>query len=534
MLRENHCLPLRKQKLFAKSSILNRKPIWITSRARRDTISSMLPGIVQTAAAIYKDKTALECVSGFTVSYQDLDRVSDEVAGSLLRKGLREGSLLLLSLPASVEYLIIFIAASKIGAITTGINPRLKSTERKSICEIAEPDLVIATTELLDGIPSDISVETVEISDNLEKLLSMMRVRSFKPEVLREDPNRPVCVCFTSGSTGTPKGALFTNNQLAAIQRMDTAGVWGTDGHIVPSTAFAHVGSMTKLPWQLSLGITLHILERWNASKILQLTEKYRISAVAGVSAQIALLLKVNDFQNYDLSSVKAIVAGGGASPPSLVRRAKENFNAPYSIRYSSTESGGIGLATSLEASEEESLYTIGKPRPGVQAKILDENGHPVEKGEVGELYIKTPSSMDSYWHDSANTKKFLKDGWLRTQDLARNDDQGFFRLAGRTNEMFIRGGYNVHPQEVESVLSSHPKIEQMVLVPKLHPTLGEIGVAFIVPTSPEEILTLDELTDFGKDKIADYKMPTEIKIVDAIPLKNGFKIDRSVLKDLV
>ena len=99
---------------------------------------------------------------------------------------------------------------------------------------------------------------------------------------------------------------------------------------------------------------------------------------------------------------------------------------------------------------------------------------------------------------------------------------------------MFIRGGYNVHPQEVESVLSSHPKIEQMVLVPKLHPTLGEIGVAFIVPTSPEEILTLDELTDFGKDKIADYKMPTEIKIVDAIPLKNGFKIDRSVLKDLV
>ena len=242
----------------------------------------------------------------------------------------------------------------------------------------------------------------------------------------------------------------------------------------------------------------------------------------------------MNDFQNYDLSSVKAIVAGGGASPPSLVRRAKENFNAPYSIRYSSTESGGIGLATSLKASEEESLYTIGKPRPGVQAKILDENGHPVEKGEVGELYIKTPSSMDSYWHDSANTKKFLKDGWLRTQDLARNDDQGFFRLAGRTNEMFIRGGYNVHPQEVESVLSSHPKIEQMVLVPKLHPTLGEIGVAFIVPTSPEEILTLDELTDFGKDKIADYKMPTEIKIVDAIPLKNGFKIDRSVLKDLV
>ena len=494
----------------------------------------MLPEIVRAAASNFNDKTAIECENNISLSYKDLDRISDEVSGALLKRGLLEGSIVLLSLPTSIEYLIIYIAASKIGVVTAGVNPRLKALERRAICEITEPDLVITTLDLSDGIPTGISVETIEITENREKLLIDLRSDSFQPRKLEENPDRAVCVCFTSGSTGTPKGALFTNKELFAIQKMDTEGVWGTGGHLVPSTAFAHVGSMTKLPWQLSKGLTLHVLDRWKAEKVLELVEKHRISAIAGVSAQIALLLKVDNLENYDLNCVKAVVAGGGPSPPALVVRAKNSFNAPYSIRYSSTESGGIGLATSLEASEEESLYTIGKPRPGVQAKILDENGHPVEKGEVGELYIKTPSSMDSYWHDSANTKKFLKDGWLRTQDLARNDDQGFFRLAGRTNEMFIRGGYNVHPQEVESVLSSHPKIEQMVLVPKLHPTLGETGVAFIVPTSPEEILTLDELTDFGKDKIADYKMPTEIKIVDAIPLKNGFKIDRSILKDLV
>ena len=216
-----------------------------------------------------------------------------------------------------------------------------------------------------------------------------------------------------------------------------------------------------------------------------------------------------------------------------MFSRAKNNFNAPYSIRYSSTESGGIGLATSLEASVEESLYTIGKPRPGVQAKILDEDGNLVENGEVGELFLKTPSSMNSYWHDSKNTKKFLVDGWLKTEDLARKDEEGLFRLAGRTNEMFVRGGYNVYPQEVESVLSSHPKIEQMVLIPKPHDTLGQTGVAFVVPSHSEENPTLEDLVEFGKDKLAKYKLPEEISIISELPLKNGFKIDRSSLKNL-
>ena len=493
----------------------------------------MLPEIVRAAASNFEDKTAIECENNLSLSYKDLDRISDEVSGALLKRGLMEGSIVLLSLPTSIEYLIIYIASSKIGVITAGVNPRLKALERRAICEIAQPDLVITTSDLSDGIPPDISVEIIEINENKEKLLAELRSDSFQPKKLEKNPNRPVCVCFTSGSTGTPKGAMFTNKELLAIQEIDTQGVWGSGGHLVPSTAFAHVGSMTKLPWQLSKGVTLHVLERWKAERVLKLIETHRISAIAGVSAQIALLLKVENFENYDLDCVKAIVAGGGPSPPSLVTKAKENFNAPYSIRYSSTESGGIGLATSLEAPLEESLYTIGKPRPGVKAKILDGDGQLVETGEVGELFLKSPSSMSSYWNDPENTKKFLIDGWLKTEDLAKRDERGLFRLAGRTNEMFIRGGYNVYPQEVESVLSTHPKIDQMVLIPKTHQTLGQIGVAFVVTSQYGESLTLEDLVEFGKDKLAKYKLPEEIKIIEELPLKNGFKIDRSSLKNL-
>jgi len=168
-----------------------------------------------------------------------------------------------------------------------------------------------------------------------------------------------------------------------------------------------------------------------------------------------------------------------------------------------------------------------------VQAKILDEEGRVVEMGEVGELFLKTPSSMNSYWHDPENTKKFLLDGWLKTEDLARKDEAGLFRLAGRTNEMFIRGGYNVYPQEVESVLSTHPKVEQMVLIPKHHNTLGQVGVAFVVPSQSEDTPTLNDLVEFGKDKLAKYKLPEEISIIEELPLKNGFKIDRSYLSTL-
>lgn len=493
----------------------------------------MLPEIVRAAALNFENRTVIDSENNIHLSYKDLDLISDEVSGALLQRGLLEGSIILLSLPTSIEYLIIYIAASKIGVITAGVNPRFRASERKSICEITEPDLIIATSELSDGIPKDLSVEIAEITENTEKLLAGLRSDSFQPKKLEENLDRPVCICFTSGSTGIPKGALFTNKELLAIQKMDTEGVWGSGGHLVPSTAFAHVGSMTKLPWQLSKGVTLHVLDRWKAEKVMGLIETHRISAIAGVSAQIALLLKVENFENYDLSCVRAIVAGGGPSPPSLVIRAKNNFNAPYSIRYSSTESGGIGLATSLEASVEESLYTIGKPRPGVQAKILDEDGNLVENGEVGELFLKTPSSMNSYWHDSKNTKKFLVDGWLKTEDLARKDEGGLFRLAGRTNEMFVRGGYNVYPQEVESVLSTHPKIEQMVLIPKPHDTLGQTGVAFVVPSQSEENPTLEDLIEFGKDKLAKYKLPEEISIISELPLKNGFKIDRSSLKNL-
>jgi acyl-CoA synthetase (AMP-forming)/AMP-acid ligase II len=222
---------------------------------------------------------------------------------------------------------------------------------------------------------------------------------------------------------------------------------------------------------------------------------------------------------------VKTIVIGGGPSPPEIVREARRRFGADYSIRYSSTESGGVGTATAFDAPDEEALYTVGRPRPGVEIRIDEESG---------ELLLRSPAAMTGYWRDPERTTATLVDGWLRTGDLGELDDRGCLRIVGRTTDMYIRGGYNVHPQEVEAVLVEHPQVAAIAVVPRPHDVFGEIGVAFVVPSSAAPAPTLEELRTFGAARLAPYKLPESIVVVDSLPLTTMDKLDRRGLRGSV
>ncbi|HAQ23409.1 MAG TPA: AMP-dependent synthetase [Acidimicrobiaceae bacterium] len=488
-----------------------------------------IQSVVNDAARKYLDRTALQLSSGTELTYRNLDLISDEVATGLAARGLREGGVILLALPSGLEYVISYVAAAKLGATTAGANPRLRPAERILLCEAVDPDLVLATKDSIPGLESR-EILSIEPTQDLTHLLSDLRQDLRPPPKVSYDPDRPTCICFTSGSTGDPKGAWFTDRQLAAIQQIEAGGAWGDGGHMVSGTAFSHVGFMTKLPWQLASGATIHILDRWSADALLDLIERYRLPAVNGVAAQIALLLGEPDFDERDLSSVRAVVVGAGPSPPTLVEEARRRFNAPYSIRYSSTESGGIGLSTALDADEEEALNTVGRPRPGVQAEIRDRDGRVAKDGEIGELWLRAPSVMSGYWRDPIGTAEVLKNGWLRTGDLAKVDNAGCVRLAGRIKEMYIRGGYNVYPLEVEAVLSTHPSVAQVAVVPRPDSTMGEVGIAVVVPTDPERPPDLSELIAHAGDYLSHYKLPSDLRIVDVLPLNAGDKVDRRSL----
>ena len=254
------------------------------------------------------------------------------------------------------------------------------------------------------------------------------------------------------------------------------------------------------------------------------------MASVSGVAPQIALMVRHPLATDLDFSAVRAVVAGGAASPPELVRTARERFGAPYSIRYSSTESGGVGLATSLDADDDEACHSVGRPRPGVEAQIRDASGARLGPGETGELWLRSPAVMSGYWRDPSSSSEALVDGWLRTGDLATVEANGLYRLAGRTTEMFIRGGYNVYPMEVEGVLSGHPAVREVAVVGRPDPVMGEIGLAVVAPHDRALPPTLEELRAFGARALARYKLPEALELVDALPRNPVGKIDRRQL----
>ncbi len=491
----------------------------------------MLPEAINRAAKDHADVVAYRTHEGWDVTYADLDRLSDEAAAWLTMRGLHEGYVLGLCMPSRVDYVVAYLAAAKVGAVTGGINPRFTAAERRAALDALAPDLILACGDQLEGISSDVNVEEITLATSVEEILASERVIGEVPEPLAPDPSRPVAVCFTSGSSGQPKGAWYENRQLQAIADLDTGGAWGGGGHRYASTELAHVGVMTKLPWLLASGGTTHMLEKWRAEPVLELIDRYRMGSVAAIAPQIALMLRVDGLDRFDFDCVKAIVSGGALAPPGLIRAGRELFGAPWSNRYSSTESGGVGLGTALDADDEEALYTVGRPRPGVEAEIRGDDGSPVADGEVGELWLRSPAVMSGYWNAPDTTAATLVDGWLRTGDLALIDDRGCFRLAGRTTEMYIRGGYNVYPLEVESVLSTHPKVAEVAIMPQLDEVMGEVGVAVVVPAQAGDGPTLDELRAHAAESLAAYKLPEAVRLVASLPKNASDKVDRRALQ---
>ncbi len=452
----------------------------------------MLDATVREAARRFGAAPALVCGDS-RLSYADLDRQTAARASSLAQLGIRTDDVVALVLPADIDYVVTYAALARLGAVTAGVSDRFADRERTAVLEQLDADLVLTEEE----------VRRLPVVDS-------------EPPPTPYDDERPVAIVFTSGTTGTPRGATFCGKQLAAITEMDVGTTWGCGAPVVVATGLPHVGFMTKLPGHLQRGSRMHVLRRWRAAEVLRTVVDNQIPVIGAVAAQVALLMRLPEFATADLSCVRALVVGAGPSPPDLVREARQRFAAAYSIRYSSTESGGLGTLTAFDAPDDEALYTVGRPRPGTEIRIDD-----------GEVCIRGRHVMNGYWRDAPATASVLRDGWLHTGDLGHLDDAGCLRLTGRKSDVYIRGGYNVHPGEVEAVLRSHPAVADVVVVPRPDPVMGEIGVAVVVGRSA---VTLESLREFAAHQLAAYKLPEAIRVVEALPLTPMDKVDRRKL----
>ena len=458
------------------------------------------------------------------LTFGEWQRSSAAVAARLADVGVRRGDVVCLVLPSSIDYAVCYQAIAHLGAITSGINPRLGPGELASVLVRTAPVVTIVDpgVSLPEGASGGAVIERGELE-------AMIAAGGEAPTVSVR-PTDPVAIVWTSGTTGVPKGAVFDHECLRAMAAGAGALSEPGDRRLSP-LPFAHVGYMTR-PWdEIAMGITTVITPTpWRAVDALRLIEAERVTVGQGVPAQWSLMLAAPEFDSTNVSSLRLAATGAAPVPPELVRTMRSRLGCPVIVRYASTEAS---LATGSRPDDGDMVIatTVGRPSGGVEMQVVDEGGRASSRGQVGMVQLRSRAMMRGYWRDDAATAAAINaDGWLSTGDLGSVDGDGNLTLVGRRVEMYIRGGYNIYPAEVEAVLSDHPSIDRVAVVGMPDPVLGQIGVAFAVVSPGAGEPTLDELRSWIRLRLADYKSPDRLVIVEELPLTSMLKIDKRAL----
>jgi acyl-CoA synthetase (AMP-forming)/AMP-acid ligase II len=469
--------------------------------------------MLEAAAAAHGDIEAY-VEPGARITFAEWIGRARSVATQFTDLGVGKGDVVVLWLPSGIDYATCYAAAAMIGAITTGLNLRLGRREIESILQQADPALVVADGRLgalpdtghrllsRDALCSDTSRSAPSVELNRRDLLALI---------------------FTSGTTGTPKGAAFDADRLAAGAA--ASGVMSAPyDRRLTSTPFAHAGYMFKLWDQLVWGSTLVVPPTpWSAQSMFDLLRDERVTVAGAVPTQWAKLLDVDRVSPQALPHLRIGVVATAPAPPELVRRVAEGIGVPLVVRYAMTECPTI-CGTEPNDAPEIQFRTVGRPAAGMDVRI----------GSDGVVEVSGPCVMRGYWRNPELTAEVLRGGWLRTGDVGTLGEDGNLTLIGRSGDMYIRGGYNVHPGEVERALSGHAGVKHAAVVGRSAPVIGEIGVACVVPADAAAPPTLAELRTHVADQLADYKAPDELLIVNELPLTAMLKPDRLALRELI
>jgi acyl-CoA synthetase (AMP-forming)/AMP-acid ligase II len=499
---------------------------------RHDTVVSVL----REAARVNADLEAYVEPAGEqerrALTFGQWDRAAEGVAGYLARRGVTKGDVVCLLLPSCIDYAVLYAALQRLGAITSGINPRMGAAEVASIVERTSPVLIVVDSEAATppGGPGGDLVGRAEVAAEWSGAPPERR-----PDLAGSDP---VAVVWTSGTTGRPKGAVFDHANLAAVARGTDVLSQPGDRRLSP-LPFAHVGYMTRSWDEIAHGVTTVITPTpWRADDAVRIMERERVTVAQGVPTQWALMLACDELGQADLSSLRVAGTGAARMTAALVGEVRQRFGVPVVVRYTSTEAS-LGTGTSLASPDEEVATTVGRPVSGVELAVVDDDGCAVAAGSVGRVQLRSPAVMRGYWGrgpgrgralrallDHEATRSVLSaDGWLTTGDFGLITPEGNLQLSGRAHERYIRGGYNVYPAEVEEALAMHVSVARAAVVGVPDHVLGEIGVAVVVAAegaTPD----LVELRAHCADRLSDYKAPDALVVVDELPLTPMMKVD--------
>ncbi|MFE7223926.1 long-chain fatty acid--CoA ligase [Nocardioides sp. NPDC057577] len=468
------------------------------------------------AAQRHPDRPAVR-LDDDVLDYTTLLAQASAVARWLHAEGLKPGDRVGLVLPNVPAFPVHFYGALLAGGVVVPMNPLLKAREIEFYLEDSGARFLFVGEELKDeayAAAASHGVQAVTVAPGTTHLPAAETTS-------RPVPRRPsdtAVILYTSGTTGRPKGAELTHDNLggnAALTR-DTLVEIGPEDVVMGCLPLFHVFGLTcGLNAAVQAGACLTLIPRFDATAALEVIGRDRVTVFEGVPTMYAGMLHAADAGSYDVSSLRTCICGGAPLPVELLHEFEETFGCTILEGYGLSESSPVACFNHPHI--ERKAGSIGVPVREVQLRLVAEDGSETAPGEVGEILIKGPNVMKGYWQLPEVTAETIVDGWLRTGDLGRRDEDGYYYVVDRKKSLIIRGGYNVYPREIEEVVYEHPAVLEAAVVGVPHPDLGE-EVAAAVALRAGATASAQEIRAFVKERVAAYKYPRHVWIMPELP----------------
>ena len=461
------------------------------------------------------------------VSFSELDKLCDACARGLVRSGLKAGDRVGIVSLNRVEFVIALLGAMRAGVVPVPVNVKLSADTARFILFDSAARLVFAEPELKRLVPGGMRV--VEFGDSgadgFETFLDRGSFQAFEPA-----SDSVAIQCYTSGSTGRPKGVLLTHYGQNWSRRIlaHTRGTTERDVILVAAPLY-HKNALNAIKQGLTAGATLPLLAQFSVERYIEAIGRYRCTVISGVPTMMSMVIARKDLLNkVDTSSVRTVMMGSAKSSPQLLAELKEHFsNAEPLVVYGVTEGGPVPLGPHPEG-KLCPPGSIGMPYPGTEAKLVGGSHR-----DEGELAVKNPGVLLGYHNLPAETADRLRDGWYYTGDICRRDEEGFYYFVGRNDDMFVCGGENIFPVEVEALLERHPAVHQALVLPFDHKMKGQVPYAFVVLHGGAQA-TEEDLKHFALANGPAYQHPRRVFFLQQLPLTGTNKIDKERLKEWV
>ncbi|MDQ1634912.1 MAG: long-chain acyl-CoA synthetase [Frankiaceae bacterium] len=481
-------------------------------------MSNNLASLLTDAAESYGDHPAVR-LDDTTLTYDQLNGASAHVAGLLASKGIKPGDRVGIMLPNVPYFPVAYYGILRYGCTVVPMNVLLKGRETTFYLQDPEAKAIFAWHEFLESATVGAEAAGAEVipvkPGEFEELVGAAEALTDVAEVAADDV---AVILYTSGTTGSPKGAQLTHQNLRdnVVVTSETLIQTSTDDVILGALPLFHVFGMTcSMNTGVYGGALLSQIPRFDPKKALEIMQRDKVTVFMGVPTMFSAMLQVPDRDSYDTSSLRVCISGGSAMPVEVMRGFEEAFSCKVLEGYGLSETSPV--ASFNHPDKERKPGSIGTPIRGVEMKIGDDEGTEQPQGEVGQIWIKGHNIMKGYWKRDDATAEVMRDGWFATGDLGKVDEDGYFSIVDRKKELIIRGGYNVYPREIEEVLYEHPAVAEVAVLGVPHESLGE-EVAAAVGLKAGAEATVEELRDFVKEQVANYKYPRHIWIVDELP----------------